>query len=214
MNTPTHLLTAAALLARPERSARNWAILAGALLPDLSIFVLFGWAQLQGIAQADIWNKLYWQEPWQTLGAMSNSIPLWSLLLAAAIMARSALLAGLGAAGLIHIALDFPVHADDAHKHFWPLTDWRFHSPLSYWDTDHHSRPVMLVEFAICLACMAALWHRILGMAGSNRPGRRRLQPGAGSNLLLAHAWLMAAMNVSAAAATSPARVIGRPTTR
>ena len=160
MNTPTHMLAAAAVLTEPDNRLRNAAVLFGGLLPDVSIFVLFGWARLQGIPQWEIWRELYWQEPWQTLSAISNSFPLWLAILAIAVALRSRLAMVLAGAVLIHLALDFPVHANDAHKHFWPLTDWRFHSPLSYWDTDHHSRYVMLAELGLCLAAITVLWRR------------------------------------------------------
>jgi len=160
MNTPTHMLAAAAVLSRPDRPWRDAAVLAGGLLPDISIFVLFFWARAQGIPQSDIWRKLYWQEPWQSLSAVSNSFPIWALLLVLAAMAGSRLVMVLAGAILVHLTLDFPVHADDAHKHFWPLTDWRFHSPLSYWDANHHGRFVALGELVLCTGCCAVLWFR------------------------------------------------------
>ncbi len=163
MNTATHILTASAVLARRDKPYRNAAIVFGAFLPDLSIFVLFAWAKWNGISQSVIWRQLYWQEPWQTLSAISNSFPIWGAVLALGLLIRSRVLAVLGGAVLIHLALDFPVHADDAHKHFWPLTDWRFHSPLSYWDSNHHSGYVMAGEFILCLAGLIALWLRFSG---------------------------------------------------
>lgn len=30
--------------------------------------------------------------------------------------------------------MDFFVHVEDAYPHFWPIFDWRFESPVSYWD--------------------------------------------------------------------------------
>ena len=159
------MLAAAALLSKPGRTARNAAILFGAVLPDLSIFVLFFWARAQDISQARIWRELYWQEPWQILSAISNSFPIWTLALLIGLVARSKVVMVLAGAVLIHLVLDFPVHADDAHKHFWPLTDWRFHSPLSYWDPSHNSRYVMLAELLICTVCIAALWQRFSNWA-------------------------------------------------
>ena len=35
---------------------------------------------------------------------------------------------------LLHFACDLPLHHDDAHRHFLPLSLWRFESPVSYWD--------------------------------------------------------------------------------
>jgi len=163
MNTATHILTASAILTRRNRPYRNAAIVFGALLPDLSIFALFAWAKWNGFSQAQIWRELYWQEPWQTLGAISNSFPIWLIVLGIGLLLRSKITIAVAAAALIHLCLDFPVHADDAHKHFWPVTDWRFHSPLSYWDTDHHSGYVIVAEFLLCLVGLAVLWLRFSG---------------------------------------------------
>jgi len=133
--TQTHLVIAAALLAKPGAPARNRAAIVGALLPDLSIFVLFGWAVATGIPQETLWRETYWTEPWQTLGAISNSAPLWGLIavgLRALTGTWLTVTTVLPLAALTHIAGDFPLHNGDAHQHVWPVSDWRFHSPVSY----------------------------------------------------------------------------------
>lgn len=50
-----------------------------------------------------------------------------------------------------HSLLDIPVHNDDAHRHFFPLTDYKFISPLSYWDVNHHARIVAGAEMLLVL---------------------------------------------------------------
>ena len=52
---------------------------------------------------------------------------------------------------ICHSLLDIPVHNDDAHRHFFPLTDYRFMSPLSYWDPNHYGRFVALFELLLVL---------------------------------------------------------------
>ncbi|MEM8760380.1 MAG: cobalamin biosynthesis protein CobQ [Pseudomonadota bacterium] len=170
MNTATHLLTAAAALARPHRPVRNTAVLIGALLPDAWIFGFWGWYRVQGVPELRLWRELYWQEPWQTIGAAANSAPLAVTLLSVGLWARLSWLAVLAGAMLIHLALDFPVHADDAHRHFWPLSDWRLHAPLSYWDVRYHADKVIWVEAALTAACLVILWRRFGG-----RPARAAL---------------------------------------
>ena len=170
MNTQTHLLLAAALFCRPNRPRRNAAVLAGAFVPDLGVYGLFAWSKIAGVPESDVWRRIYFAEPMQTVQALFNSVPLYALLLIAGLIAlsprpqpatgtlavgghgwwsfveaRSAL--GLFAlAALVHLAGDLPLHADDAHRHFWPLTDWRFHSPISYWDRDHHGGIASVLE--------------------------------------------------------------------
>ena len=161
MMTQTHLLAASALLTRPGHGYRNIAVIFGALLPDISIFILFFWARgVVGISEAELWSVTYWSEPWQTLSAVSHSFPLFLLLAALAYYFKSQLLFIIAAAALLHIALDFPVHADDAHKHFWPLTDWRFFSPLSYWDEKYFAHLVRPIEILISFTCLIVLWRR------------------------------------------------------
>jgi hypothetical protein len=53
---------------------------------------------------------------------------------------------------LLHSALDLPVHTDDAHRHFLPLSAWQFHSPVSYWDPRSYGRQVAALEIAAGLA--------------------------------------------------------------
>lgn len=160
MQTPTHMLVAAAVLARPGDRARNIALAMGALLPDLSIYILFAWSKFTGVPELEVWKKIYWQEPWQTWSAISNSFPLWGAVLVIGIATRRTWIWALAAAATIHLCLDFPVHHDDAHKHFWPLTDWRFYSPFSYWDPAHHSGLVSALEIALGTLCIVALWRR------------------------------------------------------
>lgn len=171
------MLTAAALLTKSVDRRRNWAIVMGGLLPDVSIFALVGWARLvEDVPHRQIWRELYWQEPWQTLSAISNSFVIWALVALLAYQFGWHLVLLIAGAVLVHLGLDFPFHADDAHKHFWPLTDWRFFSPLSYWDGHHHSRWVGMLELGLVLASMALLWRRF-----SNRIVRGALVAGLAS---------------------------------
>ena len=100
-----------------------------------------------------MWNELYFAPPMQNLIAWFNSIPIYGVLALIGYVARSKtwgkLLLYFSLAALIHIAGDMPVHSDDAYRHFWPISDWRFYSPLSYWDVDHHARWVGKIDVAI-----------------------------------------------------------------
>ena len=184
MNTPTHLLIGAAILAKPsDRTAlqdrslpwRNWAVLAGALMPDLALLLMFAWMRgVEGVSEAALWRDVYWQAGWQRVFAIGNSAPLYVLLLTVAWLARERLfgkvLGIFALAALIHLAFDLPFHHDDAHRHFWPLSDWRFHSPLSYWNPDQHGDIVGLIETILAVGLIALLWRRFRGnrwVAGS-----------------------------------------------
>ena len=160
MQTQTHLLLASAALGRSATRGEHAAILGGALLPDLSIFALAGWAAMRGVPGEVVWSQMYWAEPWQALSAVSNSVFVWGLVAAAGWAAKRRWLVLLGYAALLHVLFDLPLHADDAHRHFWPLSDWRFVSPVSYWDPAHHGRIAGLVEGAGGVALCVVLWRR------------------------------------------------------
>jgi len=163
MNTLAHIVIASAALSRLKAAKRNRAVMAGAFLPDLSMFVFFAWSRLRGWSGDETWNVQYWTEPWQTLGAGSNSFVVFSIVWLISVSRRWSLVAILAAAALIHIALDFPLHGDDAHRHFWPLSDWRFASPISYWDPSHNGIWGGLIETLAVLVASALLWTRFSG---------------------------------------------------
>ena len=178
MLTNTHILVGAALFARKKFSKRqNLAVLFGGLLPDLSVFVMVLVSRLPGFQVDNLWRKpdgLYWQEPWQTLSMISNSAPLYAaMLILGFVLAKqtSGRLKGfwlglslLSAACLAHVLLDFPVHADDAHIHFWPLTEARFYSPISYWDRRHFGDIVGALEAVAGLLIAFVLWRRFTSL--------------------------------------------------
>ena len=160
MNTPTHLLVAAAVLARPGRKAINSGALLGALLPDLSLYMLVAGARMQGESFQTIFSELYFSESWQTIFAIDNSAPLYAALLALALWLRRPFLWALAAGALLHLALDLPLHHDDGRPHFWPFTGWIFQSPVSYWDFDRYGWVVMPLEFLLIIALSIVLWRR------------------------------------------------------
>lgn len=168
MNTPTHLLISSVLLARPGAAPadkrRNFAVIAGALVPDTAIFAMFFWTRLvQGASEQEVWSTLYWREPWQSLVAIGNSLPIYAALLGLAMVSRRPVVVAFAVSALLHLAFDFPFHHDDAHPHFWPFSDWRFISPVSYWDPDHFGALVSVAEAAVALALIAVLWRRFSG---------------------------------------------------
>lgn len=160
MNTIAHMVIASAALARQDTPKRNWAVLGGAFISDASMFVFFAWSRLQGWSGDETWNVRYWTEPWQTFGAASNSFVLFGALLALAVWQKWSRWAVFTAAALFHIALDFPLHADDAHRHFWPLSDWRFVSPISYWDPAQNGLIGGAIETVSSLLAAGILWWR------------------------------------------------------
>lgn len=208
MNTQTHILLACVALLPAAKSAMSvpsgsreiakkkfgvrtdtttamtFAAILGALVPDATLFVMWGVAKAQGVADALIWSEWYYSDFWQQLSAISNSIPVY--------LAISCLVAWLGvkkdkrvsalpldtdgrarmqsrmqapllifcAAALLHVITDLPLHHNDGHPHFWPFSDWIFSSPVSYWDPAHHGRVWSAIEVVLAIVMIAVLWKR------------------------------------------------------
>lgn len=170
MNTPSHAIVNLALLVpfavgaesiEPIESvalATGGAIFAGAILPDLPMFVLYVWAKgIQRQSEGQIWSQTYWQPFWQNLTHLFHSIPLALGGAAIAYGTGSTAIALLCLSAALHSLGDLPVHHDDAHRHFMPLSNYRFISPFSYWDRRYHARWVSLAEKLLVFLCTVEL---------------------------------------------------------
>lgn len=163
MNTPAHLLLGAAVMGQGQRRL-IWAAFAGALLPDLSLYLMAGVSlYVLNIPAREVFNELYFSDAWQTVFAIDNSFLLWGLLLGVALWRRSDWAVALTGAALIHLALDFPLHHDDGRAHFWPITSWVFESPYSYWDRSHGAGLIAPLEATAAMIAAIWLWTRRAG---------------------------------------------------
>lgn len=50
------------------------------------------------------------------------------------------------------------MHTEDAYKHFWPFTEWRFISPISYWDSASYGDIVGAVDAVVVIVLLALLY--------------------------------------------------------
>jgi len=165
VNSPTHSLLALALLSKKDAKRRNWIIFAGSLIPDAFIYICWLWLTfIRKEPQRRIWDEIYFDAPMQLTASIFNSVPIYASLLFIGLLMRGKvwgkLLLVFSLAALIHIATDFPVHNHDAYAHFWPISDWRFISPFSYYETEHHAGIVSAIEAFIALAAIIVLWRR------------------------------------------------------
>ncbi|MEP1962015.1 cobalamin biosynthesis protein CobQ [Tateyamaria sp.] len=161
MNTPAHLLMGAALFGRPAQTSILVAAFAGAVLPDLSLYLMAGTSlYVLGIPAHTVFNELYFSPAWQAVFAIDNSFVIWGVLLAVALWRQVPWAIALTGAALLHLAFDFPLHHDDGRPHFWPLTGWVFDSPISYWDRAHGARWVAPIEAGVATVCAAVIWRR------------------------------------------------------
>jgi len=161
MNTPAHLIFGMTAFGKRGQTRVTVAAFAGALLPDLSLYLMAGWHFLVlGTPANVIFGQLYFSENWQSVFRVDNSIILWGIGLALGLMAKRPAVIALCAAALLHLGLDFLFHHDDGRAHFWPVNTWIFQSPVSYWDPAHHGRLVGWLEITLSLICCAVLWRR------------------------------------------------------
>lgn len=158
------------MLALPRRQGPSYtaAAVLGGILPDLPmvIFYLVHKIFLRSL-EGEIWTHFYFLPAWQGLFDAFHSLPLIAIVMIVSwrLGSRNALV--LSAAMALHVALDLPFHHDDAHRHFFPFSDWRFASPLSYWDPSHFGTSVFWVETAFVLIGAVILLRR------HRRPGPR-----------------------------------------
>jgi hypothetical protein len=161
LNTPAHVAVNAFLLGRGRFARRAAAIALGAALPDLPIFGFYLYQRFGlGASERSIWSHTYFQPPWQALFDAFHSLPLIALTALLAWRSRRTALLACALSMALHVAFDLPLHGEDSHAHFWPLSDWHFRSPVSYWDPRLHGRTVALVELAASLAACVAVWRR------------------------------------------------------
>ncbi len=136
-------------------------ILLGAFAPDAPMFVFFAWERwVRGVSPREIFEVLYFEPGWQALFDVWNSIPLAGLGLGVAWLLRRRGACLFFASCLAHCALDLPFHREDAHRHFFPLSAWRFESPISYWDPEHYGACFAAAETLLVWISSALLWRR------------------------------------------------------
>lgn len=164
MNTPAHVAVNLLLLTRKTTGetshARCAAIVAGALLPDLAMIGFYAWHLAQGTTEAQIWSVEYYRPIWQGWFNSFNSIPLIAFAMLVCWKSRRYLWLTFFSSMLLHVLGDLPVHHDDAHRHFFPFSDWRFASPVSYWNPAHYGRWFSLLEFSLVIGASLYLWRQ------------------------------------------------------
>lgn len=155
MNTPAHLLVGVALCSRGHLPRTGKMAALGSLLPDVSLYLMAGVSLfLLRIPPERVFGELYFSNSWQSVFAVDNSFLVWGIVLLVAVLMRSMPAVALSCAGLLHIASDFALHNDDARPHFWPLSDWVFESPISYWDSQHHAG--LVAPFTLIVVLISA----------------------------------------------------------
>jgi hypothetical protein len=164
MKTPSHAIINLAILGRTQHSEWNLLIVTGGILPDIPIFLFYFWAKyIARLPEATIWSKAYYEPFVQNIVALFHSIPLAGIGWLVAYYLGWPSVQILFLSIILHSLGDLPVHNDDAHRHFFPFSNYRFISPFSYWDRKHYGSIVSLVEMLLVLLST----YRVFGLVNS-----------------------------------------------
>ena len=161
MNTPAHLIFGAAAFSKKDQKGSLIAAVLGAFIPDLSLYTMVGVSLfVLGVPAQTVFREYYYSDAWQSVFAVDNSFILWGLLLGFALWRGWRLVVVFASSALLHLALDFPLHTHDARPHFWPVSDWVFYGPVSYWDSRAHAGIVRPIEVGLSGLFSAILLRR------------------------------------------------------
>ena len=153
MNTPAHIIFGAAAFAHPNKPKLTMAAIIGGLIPDLSLYLMVFWSYfVLGNNPDYIFNVQYYSLKWQSIFAIDNSFFVWAIILYFSILIQKNWLKAFASSAFLHLSLDFLLHSQDARRQLWPLSDWVFISPLSYWDKNHYGHVIGGLEILITLS--------------------------------------------------------------
>ena len=108
-----------------------------------------------------IWAERYYDADWQRVFDLFNSLPLLGLAAGIAFVIHRRRLAWAFVSMALHAAMDLPLHSDDGHRHFYPFSDFRFDSPVSYWDPAHFGAYAATGEAVAVLIASLVVYRRL-----------------------------------------------------
>ena len=157
MNTPGHAVVNLLVLGRRDRASLFAPIALGAILPDLPMMLFYLYQKTWlGTPERTIWSESYHEPGWQGFFDIFNSLPLLALAALVAYAMKLPRVLALFASMMIHAFCDFFLHHDDAHRHFFPFSERRFASPVSYWDPRYYGAIVSSIEIVVVI--VGAIW--------------------------------------------------------
>lgn len=159
MNTPSHVIINLVILGRQKTADYSFPIIIGSLLPDIAIFWFYFWTKwIKKIPESRIWSEVYFSSSWQNIFAIPNSIVLCLIGVGIAHYWQKPFWKIMFISMIVHCLFDLVVHNNDAHRHFFPVSNYRFISPISYWDKKHYGKWVALAELLLVLGCSYSLY--------------------------------------------------------
>ncbi|MEM9940468.1 MAG: metal-dependent hydrolase [Planctomycetota bacterium] len=175
MNTPSHwLMTISVGKIGPwKQNCPKWALGLGSIAPDIPLYFLsfggiayFGWwlGWDMKTVERHLFANLYYHDPaWISLHNILHSPTMIGLILLLIFPLQKTFpsacrwLKFFLFACLMHSLVDVVTHFDDGPVLFFPFNwNYRFSSPVSYWDPAHHGRIFMVFE--VLLDLLLAFW--------------------------------------------------------
>jgi hypothetical protein len=171
MNTQSHVIMGAVLFGRGF-PAKAWAGALGGAFPDVPMILIVIVLKLSGMPAHIIFDEIYWQNWWQVTNAIGHNFWMWGGLVMLGLFMRDRLSSSVRAfdtwtavslfagSALLHTAIDFLCHREDAHMSLWPMTRWKFMSPVSYYDPAHYGLWFSAFEMLLGLVLMFILFRQ------------------------------------------------------
>lgn len=146
MNTHSHAFFTFAALHQVEGASLA---VAGSALPDALYYLAVPLlAARRGISYREAQAEVYRVPALRRMVDALHAVPVLALVsLAAWLWCPPLLMLCLGWAS--HLLIDFLTHGEGSHPHLWPLSSWKFKSPISFYEEDRFGRPFMLLEHAL-----------------------------------------------------------------
>ena len=151
MHTPSHIIFNLAFLWGKKKQQFHIPIFLWALLPDVSMFFFVLIEKVRWYPMEVIFEERYYLPYWQALFDIWHSFPVIALFFWIAMYLKRDWWKYLFSSMWVHSLFDLPLHHDDTHRHFWPISDFRFYSPVSYWDPAHYGHIFAWIEAVMVL---------------------------------------------------------------
>lgn len=167
MITSSHIIYSWALAKKTEAGLnpkRTFAFITGALFPDIPTYLFFlVCGVLLGYSGQEMWGDMYFNSGWAIPITLTHSFIIWPFLMSMATFFGWKFLQYFSLSALLHTAVDFCVHTDDAYRHFWPLSNWKFHSPISYYNSAEYGQYVGAFDSLLVLGLLFFLYYKYTG---------------------------------------------------
>ncbi len=139
-----------------------WKVGVGGILPDLIYMVGFLPKILSYGSFMEWMHDPLWDSLWSSLPARSaHSFVVWGLVCFPFFIFRKNPLAGHILPFIIgwglHVPADALTHVSDGYPIFFPLSEYRFPTPVSYWESEYHAREFFIIGHSL-MAILLAIW--------------------------------------------------------